>query len=70
MTNLYKIKFNVEDKNVKLAEKFNLAFRDIHQLSTILCNSKNSVLIGFIASCVPDDPPWLSVTQDEVAIIA
>ena len=70
MTNLFKISIPTEPENHYFIKQFSLAFNDIYSLSKLLCSSNNEKVVDYIASYVPEDSPWLSISNDSVNIFA
>lgn len=67
MTNIFKIQINCSETNI---QEFNLAFKDIYELSKLLCYSKNMEVKEFIANPVPGDLPWLAIRDHNVIVLA
>jgi len=67
MTNIFKIQINCSATNI---QAFNLALKDIYELSKLLCYSKNTEVQEFIANPVPGDLPWLAIRDHKVIVLA
>lgn len=68
MTNLYQTtvrKSKLEDAQA-FKDRFNAAFDDIFNLTKLLCKSKSSIVQGYIASYIDEDPPWLSFSENQI----
>lgn len=65
MINNLKIKIHWSEKNVA---GFKLAFKDIYELSKLLCSCENSRIKQFIEGVTPGDPSWLAIDKQRVII--
>lgn len=72
MTNLYQftVRKSILEDAQAFKDRFNAAFNDIFNLTKLLCESKSSIVQGYIESYIDDDPPWLSFRENQILIFS